>query len=151
MNQTSCQKHLPIKITIKNSSWGIGLSGKLWWCRARDLFESQILVATGGFELQISCIKSSYLTHSALRPKYSQKPLDHAKQSARDALKTDSKRVIQKTAEETGNLIGNKIVDKITKSQKLHNKKIQKQLQMSMIKNIERKIYIFRRKTEDYW
>ena len=46
--------------------------------------------------------------------KYSQKLLDHAKQSATDALKTTSKRVIQKTAEETGNLIGNKIANKVT-------------------------------------
>ena len=30
--------------------------------------------------------------------KYGQKPLDHAKQSATDALKTASKRAIQKTA-----------------------------------------------------
>ena len=35
----------------------------LWWCHARDLFGSQIPVTTGGFELQISCIQSSYLTH----------------------------------------------------------------------------------------
>ena len=32
-------------------------------CRARDLFGSQIPVTTGGFELRISCIQSSYLTH----------------------------------------------------------------------------------------
>ena len=32
------------------------------WCRARDLFGSQILVTTGEFELRISCIRSSYLT-----------------------------------------------------------------------------------------
>ena len=31
-----------------------------------------------------------------------------------DAIKTATKRVIQKTAEVTGDLIGNKIVDKIT-------------------------------------
>ena len=36
-------------------------SFKLRWCRARDLFESQIPVITGGFELQISCIRRSYL------------------------------------------------------------------------------------------
>ena len=34
-----------------------------------------------------------------LSGKYSQKPLDHAKKSVTDALKTSSKRVIQKTAE----------------------------------------------------
>ena len=36
---------------------------------------------------------------------YSQKRLDHAKQSATDALKTTFKRVIQKTAQATGDLI----------------------------------------------
>ena len=36
---------------------------KLQWCRARDLFGSQTPVTTGGFELRISCIRSSYLTH----------------------------------------------------------------------------------------
>ena len=39
--------------------------------------------------------------------KYSQKLLDHAKQSTTDALKTTSKRVIRKTAEATDDLIGN--------------------------------------------
>ena len=34
--------------------------------------------------------------------KYGQKLLNHAKQSATDAIKTSSKRVIQKTAEATG-------------------------------------------------
>ena len=53
-----------------------------------------------------------------LRGKYSQKLLDHAKKSATDALKTSSKRVIQKTAEATGDLIGNKIADRTTKSSK---------------------------------
>ena len=47
--------------------------------------------------------------------KYNQNILHHARQSATDALKTDSKRAIQKTAEATGDLVGNKIVDKITK------------------------------------
>ena len=42
-----------------------------------------------------------------LSSKYSQKILDHAKKSAINALKTSSKRVIQKTAEATGDLIGN--------------------------------------------
>ena len=41
---------------------------KVRWCRARDLFGSQIPVTTEGFELQISCIRSSYLTHWAIRP-----------------------------------------------------------------------------------
>ena len=40
-----------------------------------------------------------------------QKLLNHAKQSVTDALKTASKRAIQKTTEATGDLIGNKIAD----------------------------------------
>ena len=45
---------------------------------------------------------------------YSQKLLDHAKQSATDAFKTASKRAIQKTAEATCHLIGKKMANKIT-------------------------------------
>ena len=45
---------------------------------------------------------------------YSQKLFGYAKQSATYALKTISKRVIQKTAEATGDLIGNKIANKVT-------------------------------------
>ena len=43
---------------------------------------------------------------------YSQKRFVHAKQSARDTLKTASKRAIQETVEATGDLIGNKITNK---------------------------------------
>ena len=50
--------------------------------------------------------------------KYGQKPLDNANKSTLDAIKTASKRVIQKTAEATGDLIGNKIADKITRYEK---------------------------------
>ena len=74
-----------------------------------------------------------------LSRKYSQKFLDHAKQCATDALKTTSKRTIQKTAETTGDLIGIKIADKSRKSQKLHMKIIRRQLQMSMIKKYLKK------------
>ena len=51
-----------------------------------------------------------------LSGKYSQKLLDRLKESATDALKTASKRSIQKNkTEATGGLIGNKIIDEITK------------------------------------
>ena len=50
----------------------------------------------------------------SLSNKYDQKLLDSAKKSTTDAIKTASKRAIQKTAEATGDLIGNKIADKIT-------------------------------------
>ena len=46
--------------------------------------------------------------------KYDQKLLDSANKSTTDAIETASKRAIQKTAEETGDLIGNKIADRIT-------------------------------------
>ena len=50
--------------------------------------------------------------------KYGKKPVDTAKKSGTDAIKTASKRAIQKTAEATGDLIGNKIADKITSASK---------------------------------
>ena len=48
-----------------------------------------------------------------LSNKYGQKFLDSAKKSTADAIKTVSKRVIQKTAEPTSDLIGKEIADKI--------------------------------------
>ena len=74
-----------------------------------------------------------------LSSKYSQKFLDHAKQSDTAALKTASKRAIQKTAEATSDLIGNKIADKITRVPKLHHITIQKQMKKRYLAN---KIYI---------
>ena len=53
-----------------------------------------------------------------LSNKYSQKLLDNVKKSTIGAIKTASKRAIQKIAEETGDLIGNKIADKITSASK---------------------------------
>ena len=53
-----------------------------------------------------------------LSGKYSQKLLDHAKTAETDAIKTSSKRVIQKIAEGTGGLISNKIANRITKVSK---------------------------------
>ena len=50
--------------------------------------------------------------------KYSKKLVASAKKSATDAIKTTSKRAIQKTAEATGDLIGNKTPDKITSTSK---------------------------------
>ena len=50
----------------------------------------------------------------SLSNKYDQKLLDSAKKSTTDAIKTASKRAIQKTAEETSDLIRNKIANNIT-------------------------------------
>ena len=49
-----------------------------------------------------------------LSNKYGQKLLDTAKKSTSNAIKAESKRAIQKTADATGDLIDNKIADKIT-------------------------------------
>ena len=63
--------------------------------------------------------------------KYGQKPLDSAKKSTTDAIKTASKRAIQKTVEATGDLIGNKIADKMI----IASKKSQVHLQNSDANN----------------
>ena len=65
-----------------------------------------------------------------LSSRYGQKLLDSAKKkSATYAIKTVSKRAVQKTAEATGELISNKIADKVTsaskKSSAEHSKKLQ--------------------------
>ena len=78
-----------------------------------------------------------------LSRRYSQNLLDHAKESVKDALKISSKRVIQKAAEATGDLIGNKTAIKITRLYQVYNKLIQKQLQTSMImKYLKNDIYL---------
>ena len=46
--------------------------------------------------------------------KYGKKLMDTATKTGIDAAKTTSKRIFQKTAEATGDLIGNKKADKIT-------------------------------------
>ena len=74
-----------------------------------------------------------------LSSKYNQKHFDYPKKSGADAFKTVSKTEIQKAAEGTGDLIGGKI----TGLQKIHNKIIQTQLQMGMIKKYPKKdIYL---------
>ena len=47
--------------------------------------------------------------------KYSQTLIDHTKKSPTEGIKIASNKVLQKTAETTGNLIVNKIADEITK------------------------------------
>ena len=61
--------------------------------------------------------------------KYGQKLLDCAKKSTTDAIKTASKRAIQKPAEARDDLIGNKIADKVISVSKnylteLHSKEL---------------------------
>ena len=56
--------------------------------------------------------------------KYGQKLLDTDKKSTTDAIKTASKRKIQKTEEATGDLIGNKIANEITSASKRSSKEL---------------------------
>ena len=48
--------------------------------------------------------------------------MDNVTKTGIDAAKTTSKRVVQKTAEATGDLMGNKIADKITSLGKSNEK-----------------------------
>ena len=58
--------------------------------------------------------------------KYGKKLVETAKKSATDAIKTTSKKAIQKTAETTGDLVVNKIADKIANaSKKSRNEEMQ--------------------------
>ena len=56
--------------------------------------------------------------------KYGKKLVDTAEKPTIDAIKTASKRAIQKTAEAAGDLVGNKIADKITSISKKSTKKL---------------------------
>ena len=64
----------------------------------------------------------------SLTCRYSQKVPDHAKQCATDVLETTSKKVIQKTAEVTSDLIGNKSLIQLRKSQELHLRLVQRKI-----------------------
>ena len=54
--------------------------------------------------------------------KHGKKLIETATKTEIDATKTASKRVVQKTAEATGDLIGNTIADKITSADKTKSK-----------------------------
>ena len=72
--------------------------------------------------------------------------------SATDALKTSSKRVIQKQENQLMIWLVIKLLMKLRKSEKRYHKIIQKQLQINMIKKyLNKDIYISRRKTGNYW
>ena len=58
--------------------------------------------------------KNATKVAKSMSNRYSQKLLGSAKKSTTDAIKTASKRAIQKNAQATGDLIGNKTADKIT-------------------------------------
>ena len=75
----------------------------------------------------------------------------------KDAIRTASKRAVQKTAEETVDLIGNKTADKIMSVSKKSTKELQNdetEVDKTSLKDRpkkKKKIYISRRKTTNYW
>ena len=69
-----------------------------------------------------SAIKTGISAAKKIGDKYGKKLMDNAKKSRINAAKTAPKRVVQKTAEATRDLIGNKIADKITSLGKSINK-----------------------------
>ena len=75
--------------------------------------------------------------------KYVTKLMDNATKTGMGAVKTASKRVVQKIAEATEDLIGNKIADKITSLGKTKSKEKEK-------KN-KRSLHTTRKTTADYW
>ena len=77
-----------------------------------------------------------------LSGKYDQELLDHAKQSVTDAIRTSSKRVIQKTAEGTGDFIGNKIDNRVTKVSKNSKQNNSKTVTNDHDKEISKERYI---------
>ena len=90
----------------------------------------------------LSCAKNiGKNTSKKLGGKYSQKLLDHAKQSATDAIKTTSKRVIQKTAEQLDS-IGNKIADRITKVYKTFSQNNSEMTADEHVKEIPKERYV---------
>ena len=79
--------------------------------------------------------------------KYGKKLVDTATKSATDAIKTASKRAIQKTAEAAGDLICNKTVDKITSvSKKKSNNNNNNDVELAT----QKKIHITRRRATNY-
>ena len=68
--------------------------------------------------------------------------MDTATKTGIDAVKSASKRLLQKTAEATGDLIGNKIVDKITSAGKSKSKERKDKIKET------KKIYIPPEKTQ---
>ena len=75
--------------------------------------------------------------------KYCKKLMDIATKTGIDATKTTPKRIVQKTAEATGDLIGNKIADKITSIGKPKEKETKKN------NNKKQKKFIFHQKKDN--
>ena len=85
----------------------------------------------------------------SLSNKYSQKLFDSAKKSTTVAIKTASKRAIQKIEEATGDMIGNKIADKITSISKKPSNNNNNNNNNEYVNF--KKIHISQRNATNYW
>ena len=85
-----------------------------------------------------------------LSGKYSEKLLDHPKKPAIDAFENSSKKVIQKTAEATGDLIGNKVANRITKVSKISQRNNSETVTNEYDKEIPKERYASPKKTRNY-
>ena len=83
-----------------------------------------------------------------LSNRYGQKFLDSAKKFTTDAIKTASKRAIQKITEAYGDLIGNNIADKITSVWKNLIYIIMKQNQMQKELLLRKSTYLRKKDNE---
>ena len=72
--------------------------------------------------------------------KYGKRLMDTTTKTGMDAVKIASKRVVQKTAEATGDLIGNNIADKITSIGKPQDKEKPKEIEEIYIPPEKRQI-----------
>ena len=87
-----------------------------------NTIEPRIYVKGYGFlPLAKDISKNATKVATNMSNEYSQKLLDSAKKSTTGAIKTASKRTIQKTAEPTSDLICSKTADKITSISKSSN------------------------------
>ena len=79
---------------------------------------------------------------------YSQKLIDHAKQSATDPFKTVSKRAIQTLTEAAGDLIGNKVANRITKVSKSLQQNNSETVTNERDKEIAKERYVYLQKKD---
>ena len=80
----------------------------MWFRRIKRRYSIEPSLYVKGYEFLLFAKNID----KSLSNKYGQKLLDSAKKSTTDAIKTASKRAIQKRAEVTGDLIGSEIADK---------------------------------------
>ena len=85
------------------------------------------------YKLELSTPETTKLLRSTKKDVDEDKLMDNATETGIDAAKSASKRVVQKTAEATVDLIGNKIADKINSIGKPKEKEITNKVEENYI------------------